>query len=126
MNLTAHPVTPEEVMAFLDGELSAAEVQAVSAHLDDCSECAKILSRSRSLSHSLSEWAVETAPAKLETSIANSISKVHSTAEMGKSNFFIRTSFWTWKQWTIASGGAMAVLRFWSSPYPCRICLSSS
>jgi len=110
MNLTAHPVTPEEVMAFLDGELSAAEVQAVSAHLDDCSECAKILSQFRSLSPSLSEWAVETAPAKLETSIANSISKVDSTGEIGKSNFLIRASFWTWKQWAVASGGAMAAL----------------
>jgi hypothetical protein len=110
MNLTAHPVTPEDVMAFLDGELSAAEVRAVSAHLDECSECAKILSQFHILSRSLSEWAVETAPAKLETSIANSISKVDSTVEIGKSNFFIRTSFWTWKQWTIASGGAMAVL----------------
>jgi hypothetical protein len=110
MNLTAHPVTPEDVMAFLDGELSAAEVQAVSAHLDECSECAKILSQFHSLSRSLSEWAVETAPAKLETSIANSISKVDSTAEIGKSNFFIRTSFWTWKQWAVAGGGAMALL----------------
>lgn len=110
MNLTAHPVTPEEIMAFLDDELSAAEVQAVSAHLDDCSECAKILSQFRNLSHSLSEWAVETAPVKLETSIANSISKVESTGEIGKSNFFIRAGFWTWKQWAVASGGAMAVL----------------
>ena len=30
MNITAHPVAPEEVMAFLDGELSASEARAVS------------------------------------------------------------------------------------------------
>ena len=54
MNTTAHPVAPEEVMAFLDGELSAAEAQAVSTHLDRCAECGALAEQFRSTSLSLS------------------------------------------------------------------------
>jgi len=36
MNTTTHPFTKEEVMAFLDGELSSDHAQSLSAHLDQC------------------------------------------------------------------------------------------
>jgi anti-sigma factor RsiW len=50
---TAHPVAPEEVMAFLDGELSGAEAQAVSAHLDHCAECTTLSQQFRGTSQAL-------------------------------------------------------------------------
>ena len=43
MNTIAeHPVAPEQIMAFFDGELSAADAQNVAAHLDGCSACASL------------------------------------------------------------------------------------
>src|SRR5579864_3642166 len=110
MNITAHPVAPEEVMAFLDGELSAAEVQAVSAHIEHCADCAKLAEQFRSTSQSLARWNVEAIPVKLEKFIADSTTKAGSRLDLGKPNLFIRSSFWSWKQWALAGGGAVATL----------------
>jgi hypothetical protein len=110
MNTTAHPVVPEEVMAFLDGELSAAEAQAISAHLDGCAECGALAQRLRSTSLSLSRWNVEAVPVKLDDSVAGAEAKTASGLKIGKTSLFIRSSFWTWKQWAIAGGGTLATL----------------
>ena len=111
MNTTAHPVAPEEVMALLDGELSAAEAQAVSAHLDRCSECSVLAEQFRSTSRSVSRWNVEAVPAKLEHSVT---SAAGSGVDIGKANIFLRAflraSFWTWEQWALRGGGTLAAL----------------
>jgi len=110
MNITAHPVAPEEVMAFLDGELSAAEARTVSTHIEHCTDCAKIIERFQSTSRALAEWKVDPVPMKLEGSVRDSIAVVDSGRKIGKASLFIRGSFWTWKQWAVASGGALAAL----------------
>ena len=110
MNITAHPVAPEEVMAFLDGELSAAGARTVSTHIEHCSDCAKIVEQLQSTSQALAEWKVDPVPMKLEKSVRDSIARVESGAKIGKASLFIRGSFWTWKQWAFASGGALAAL----------------
>ncbi len=112
MTSTAHPVAPEEVMAFLDGELSSADAQAVSAHVDHCAECADLVQQFHSTSHLLSRWDVEAIPRKLEDAVANLAVKTVPGLEIGKRNIFNRASFWTWKQWLIVSGGTVAVLLF--------------
>src|SRR4029077_11345400 len=99
MNITAHPVAPEEVMAFLDGELSAAEARTVSTHIEHCSDCAKIVEQLQSTSQALAEWKVDPVPMKLEGSVRDSIAVVDSGRKIGKASLFIRGSFWTWKQW---------------------------
>ena len=53
-----HIVTPEDIMALLDGELSAAEAKVVSTHIDECAECADIAAQFRATSHSLAAWTV--------------------------------------------------------------------
>jgi Domain of unknown function (DUF4349)/Putative zinc-finger len=110
MNTTAHPVAPQEVMAFLDGELSAADAQAISAHLDRCAECSALATQFRSTSLSLSNWNVEAVPVKLEDSVTDLAAKTCSGLKIGKANLFIRASFWTWRQWALGSGSALAVL----------------
>lgn len=110
MNITAHPVAPEEVMAFLDGELSASEAQTVSTHIEHCTDCAKIVEQLQSTSQSLADWTVAPFPTGLEKSVNDSIAKVVSGQKIGKASLFIRGSFWTWKQWAVMSGGALAAL----------------
>ena len=62
MSITTHPVEPEKVMAFLDGELSGADAQDVSNHVDHCAECAHLAEQLRTTSQSLSAWKVRAIP----------------------------------------------------------------
>jgi anti-sigma factor RsiW len=110
MNTTAHPVAPEQVMAFLDDELSAGDAQAVSAHLERCAECSVLADQFRSTSLSLSRWNVEAVPLKLGDSVTALAAKTGPGLEIGKTNLFVRSSFWSWRPWTIATGGTLAVL----------------
>ena len=53
MSATTHPFTPEEIMAFVDGELSAEQTQVVSSHLGQCAECATVAANHRGLSEQM-------------------------------------------------------------------------
>jgi hypothetical protein len=61
MKTDLHPVTPEEVMALADGELSPEAMATVSAHLNECPECRAILVNIESLRSKLALWTVEEA-----------------------------------------------------------------
>src|ERR1700722_2422787 len=95
---------------WLDGELSATEAQAVSAHLDRCAECSALAEQFRSTSLSLSRWNVEAVPARLEHSVTSAAVKAGSGVDIGKANIFLRASFWTWEQWALGSWGTLAAL----------------
>ena len=110
MNTTTHPVAPEEVMAFLDGELSAAGGQAVSAHLEDCAACSELAEQLRGTSNSLSRWKIESAPMELTASVFDLAAKKRKGRKIRGSSIFIRTSFWTWKQWAGGLGAVAASL----------------
>ena len=109
---TAHPVAPEEVMAFLDGELSAPDTQAISAHVDHCAECTNVAEQFRCTSRSLSRWRVAPVPAKLEQSVRDLADKTRLGLKIGKPGLFVRASFWTCKQWMFSIGSAAAALLF--------------
>jgi type IV pilus assembly protein PilA len=65
MSATVHPVALEEVMALLDGELSAERAQSVSSHIDQCAECSLVAANLRDLSLQMTGWQVEQVPEKL-------------------------------------------------------------
>lgn len=65
MNSSTHPFEQEEVMAYLDGELSANRAASVAAHLRECGECAALAEQMREVSGQLTNWSVEAAPASL-------------------------------------------------------------
>jgi len=104
MNTSAHPVAPEEVMAFLDGELSITEAEAISEHVKRCSECAGLAEQFHGTSASLSRWSVPIAPRMVEDTVEELTGKESSGGKIGKANIFIRASFWSWKQWTLWIG----------------------
>lgn len=109
MITTAHPVAPEEVMAFLDGEISIADAPAISTHIDVCAECGALAAQFRRTSLSLSRWNVEVVPVELENRVTGLAAITCSGREIGKAGPFIRASFWTWKQWTLGLGAAAAI-----------------
>lgn len=110
MNTTTHPVAPEEVMAWLDGELSSAEARAVSAHLDHCSECVKLAEQFRSTARSLSVWSVPELPSHLDESASKRAVESISAAKSTKPHPYIRAGLWSWKPWAIGSGGAVITM----------------
>jgi anti-sigma factor RsiW len=110
MNTITHPVAPEEVMAWLDGELSSAEARTVAAHLDGCAECAGLAAQFRGMSESLSGWTVPPVPSQLEGSITELAQQKCSGATLPRQKLFIRPSFWTWRQWALGAGCALATV----------------
>ena len=62
MSTSTHPVAPEEVMAFLDGELWADRTEFVSAHIKECAECRQTADVFHGISASLAKWTASAAP----------------------------------------------------------------
>jgi hypothetical protein len=67
MSEIRHAVEPEELMAYLDGELASGRAAEAMTHLDRCTECQRLVDDLRRVSQELSAWQVEppnqTAPA---------------------------------------------------------------
>lgn len=106
---TTHPVAPE-VMALLDGELSVADAQVISTHLDHCPECSSLAEQFRSTSQSLSRWSVPAVPAKLERSVQDLALKTRLGLKTGRPGLVVRTSFWTWKHWILGIGSTITAV----------------
>ena len=59
---TAHPIEPEEVMTYLDGEAPTDRAATIAAHLESCPDCAELAAGFRLVSKRLMAWEVEPAP----------------------------------------------------------------
>jgi hypothetical protein len=103
---TTHSVAPEDIMACLDGELSASEAQTASAHLKDCAQCAMVAEQFRATSRMLSRWDVEAAPAALEDSVKKLAGEAaaHRVVVKSGSNGFRR------RRLLVIGSGAVAVM----------------
>ncbi len=69
MTSVNHPVEQEEVMAYLDGELSPQMGAAVEAHLEQCVQCGVLAEDLRQVSLHLLAWESESAPATLSQAV---------------------------------------------------------
>src|SRR5882762_9331316 len=75
MSTTTHPFAPEEIMAFIDGELSADRAQSLSAHIDQCAECTVLATELRGLSRQMASWEVEIVPEPLSGQVTAATQK---------------------------------------------------
>ena len=105
MNANTHSVAPEEVMAYLDGELSAERTHAIYNHVESCVECQTLLHQLQSATSGLRSWGVKAAPAELDSRILTAAAHLPSGTHLS-SAVFQRTRFWSWKHWM---GGLVAV-----------------
>ena len=62
---TQHAFEPEEIMAYLDGELGAHQAAALVSHLEHCSECQTVAAQLRQVSERLLDFQIEASPAGL-------------------------------------------------------------
>lgn len=103
MNTAEHSVAPEEVMAFLDGELSAADARAMAQHLAQCTECALVVEELRGTSQTLSQWSVPTVPHGVKE-------VVESKAAEARGWRIFPGRFLTWKIVGFAGGAVIAAV----------------
>ena len=99
MNTTAHPVALEEVMALVDGELSANRAQTLSAHIDQCAECREVVESLRATSQNMAKWAVEPLQELNEAALLSAAKRVASEGESKSNHSLFRdmlTRKWVW------------------------------
>jgi hypothetical protein len=73
-----HPVEQEDLMAYLDGELSTDRAAATLAHLERCPECQTVASDLRGVSRNLLAWEVEVSSARVAESISSALESLKS------------------------------------------------
>ena len=61
---TQHAFEPEEIMAYLDGELEPRQAAALASHLEHCIECRAMAAQLRQVSERLLEFEIEPCPSK--------------------------------------------------------------
>jgi hypothetical protein len=108
MNTTTHSVAPEEVMAYLDGELSASEAAGLAKHLEECAECADLVEQLRGTSQAVAAWSVAEVSEGLDEAVSRAAAKAALSAKTAKPSGLIRGGIWNWKLWSAGGGGAVA------------------
>jgi hypothetical protein len=98
MPMNTHPVTNEDVMAYLDGELSPEAAAEMTAHLTQCRACQDVAADLQGVSRQLSGWAVETAEtaSELPSNLATAIeARAAGRAKKPGSRWRTRAFAWT-------------------------------
>jgi hypothetical protein len=80
MNKIKHPIEAEEVMAYLDGELTDDRAAATAAHLGECTECQGLVTSLRNVSQNLQTWKVEVAESAAPAAIAAALAENRSAS----------------------------------------------
>jgi hypothetical protein len=107
MSTTTHPFTPEEIMAFLDGELSADLAKSLSGHIETCVECGEVRDTLRNTLLSVAEWTVTPVPAQIEHRVRQALGTIKRLPEYGflwpVRRFWNRRPFLAWSGATLAA-----------------------
>ncbi len=75
MNKQNHIVEPEELMAYLEGELPPEQALDTAAHLERCRECQKLAADLKEVSEMMAEWQVEERQLELQEQITAELDK---------------------------------------------------
>ena len=75
MNTVTHPVVPEQVMAFLDGELPSAQAQSVFEHVKHCADCASLAAELANTQRQLATWSVDALPLRVESALLQKLER---------------------------------------------------
>jgi anti-sigma factor RsiW len=110
MSTIAHPATPEEIMAFVDGELPADRTQFLSTHLESCAECREAAAAFRKGSHGLSSWTVAAVPTQVEDQVQAASQNMPRRPIAVDSNGSLHIGGWVWKHWVLGLGATAVAL----------------
>ncbi len=84
MTRSTHPFEPEEVMAYLDGELSPQLAAVAAAHLEQCAECRALAAEMRGVSKQMLAWQVESSPERMGESVLAAAQAAEKKPDAGK------------------------------------------
>jgi hypothetical protein len=107
MSTTPHPFAPEEIMAHLDAELSPAQAQSVSIHIESCTACQELVASLRSTSHTLSNWTVSAVPTNAD--FEAQLSALGASSKPPKSGELTLHDVLT-RRWKLLSASALLVV----------------
>ena len=79
---STHPFEQAEVMAYLDGEISADRASEIAQHMQQCAECEELAAGFRDLSRELAAWEIETSPERLTDEMNSEIAAAASPRAM--------------------------------------------
>jgi hypothetical protein len=119
MNANPHAVAPEEVMALLDGELSADRAQAVAAHTESCPECQQMAASLLRTTRALAGWTVGPVPRGIDDRILSESVKASTAFAVSGGPRLITLPAWTQRRWVLGVGafaGAFVFLLVVSTP----------
>jgi Putative zinc-finger len=107
MSTNRHPIEQEELMAYLDGELSTEQATEALSHLELCLECQTVVADFRGVSQELMAWEVESPEIGIRPEISAALAERFQKRETTKVNWSrlenTVTSRWVW-------AGTLAVL----------------
>jgi hypothetical protein len=107
MSRLEHPVFPEELMAYHDGQLEKSRESEVAKHVEGCPECAAVLTDTKQVSMEMASWNVEEAPYSMIKQVLAEL-KDHSASAVQSE---ARASFWfRHRLWVYGLGGAFALV----------------
>jgi hypothetical protein len=107
MRSNVHPVEPEELMAYLDGELPLDQAADTAAHLRECRECQILAAEMKSIVGGLTSWEVETNEPAINDELTKALEEREEqrVSASGRRNWFGRGRLGRAVPWT---GGAVA------------------
>jgi hypothetical protein len=107
MSMNRHPIEPQELMAYLDGELSADRATEALSHLELCPECETLAAGFRGVSQELLAWEVEPPDvgisSELNAALAEHLQKRQAAKVTSRSGNSVMKSRWVW-------AGALAIV----------------
>jgi anti-sigma factor RsiW len=114
MKAEMHPIEPEKVMAYLDGELVPDDAAEVAQHLEQCAACAELASELRGVSSRLLAWDVAPASTRLDGAVISALNENGARTEKGAADRN-RTAKFTWRnlthsKWAWAGAGVAALV----------------
>jgi len=119
MKSNIHPVEPEELMAYLDGELPVERAAKTAAHLQECRECQIVAAEFKSVSESLAAWDVQEKEPQLSPELVAALEERESgergASSGGRRNWFGGGGFRRLTPWfggALAGGVAALLLAF--------------
>lgn len=118
MSSQSHMIEPEELMAYLDGELSPERALEAASHLEHCRECQKRADEFRQLSRSLMAWEVEKSEATaVPTDFPSTLNHRKAVKERrGLLHSLLHPQRWPKQAWGVAAMAVLAVLVFMLKP----------
>ena len=106
MTTAIHHAAPQDIMALLDGELSAEESRALTTHISECAACAAVRAEFQQVAQSLAAWIVPPPTEELNRTVEARIVETSARRRASRPRRNTAITLRNWRLWAIGGGGA--------------------